>query len=75
MSPSRSRRTSARFSYEDIENALCNAENVVSKTEIEDTESDGHFRNIADKVNVQVDSADEGGTASSASAEHVGRYG
>ena len=72
MSPLRSRRSSARFTYEDIENALGDVENVVTRSESEDPESNYHHGNEADNDKIDVDS-DERDKASSPSVEHIGR--
>lgn len=76
MSPLRSRKSSARFSYEDIENALRDVENVTSKSETENQESDYNHRSQSqvDYDKSEVDSTEEEGTTSSTSVEPVGRY-
>lgn len=74
MSPLRSRKSSARFSYEDIENTLRDVENVTSRSETENQESDSNHRNHVDYNKTEMDSTEEEGTTSSTSAEPAGRY-
>lgn len=74
MSPLKSRKSSARFSYEDIENALRDVENVTSKSETENQELDSNHRSQVDYNKTEMDSTEEEGTTSSTSVEHVGRY-
>lgn len=76
MSPLRSRKSSARFSYEDIENALRDVENVTSRSETENQESNDNHRSQSqvDYDKTEVDSTEEEGTTSSTSVEPVGRY-
>ena len=81
MSPLRSRRSSAKLSYEDIENALSDVEIILpKKIEAEDLESDYHNRKKVDnekeyekRKESEEDSAEEEErrrrTASSSSVE------